>query len=172
VRRGDEDDVHESDYHRSRMNPSARARRITALLSSALVAASLRADAGTVGPPVTRPDAGATSLRGDFTFANIVTQPPVWQPTAVRFLRQRSNAFRFCYERALEINPTLSGRLEIHAEIAASGRVANAEVHGGAFSSSDVPSCAAAAVRQIVFPAATTADPRTLEVTLLYRHRT
>ncbi len=68
-------------------------------------------------------------------------------------LRAKGGQARGCYERALRLNPTLSGRITVAARIGAQGQVCSANVAQNTLGDSSVATCVAQMFRSGKFPA-------------------
>jgi hypothetical protein len=66
-----------------------------------------------------------------------------------RVLRRNANQLRYCYEKQLQVNPTLRGLLVIKLVIDAEGKVTSASASG---LHKDVEACAATRARTWLFP--------------------
>jgi TonB family protein len=69
-----------------------------------------------------------------------------------RVLRQNLGAFRYCYQKELTINPTVTGRVAIRFIISASGAVTMAN-KSQSTGDQTLDDCAVARIRTLVFPA-------------------
>lgn len=67
-----------------------------------------------------------------------------------RYLRRELAKFRYCFERALQVNPGLGGVLRVQFRVLADGRVTKVRVEGVA---DDIENCAAGVVRRLRLPA-------------------
>jgi hypothetical protein len=70
-----------------------------------------------------------------------------------RIVRQHVNEVRYCYERALQRQPALQGRVGIRFRIAPDGRVQQSEAASSTVADPAVGRCIADAVRRFTFPA-------------------
>src|SRR5262249_22921923 len=75
---------------------------------------------------------GPGASRARVALAEVTTTGGVERDVADKALRARLATFRFCYQRALERDPTVAGLLEITVEGKATGEVAKATVKGPA----------------------------------------
>ncbi len=69
-----------------------------------------------------------------------------------RFIRQKIREIRFCYERELTANATLSGRVAIVFQINSQGGVILSAVKESTLGNPNVETCIARVVRRITFP--------------------
>ena len=69
-----------------------------------------------------------------------------------RFIRQKIREIRFCYERELAANTTLSGRVAIMFQINSQGGVILSAVKESTLRNPNVETCIASVVRRITFP--------------------
>jgi Ca-activated chloride channel family protein len=70
-----------------------------------------------------------------------------------RVIRSRKNAVRFCYERELQRDPKLAGRLVIELTISPQGDVTKARVKEDTLQNKGVASCVLAKMKTLRFPA-------------------
>ena len=70
-----------------------------------------------------------------------------------RILVRHTNELRFCYERGLVRNPTLSGRVSLRLVIAPSGTTSSATVASSTLGDATVDACLLSAARRWIFPA-------------------
>ncbi|MEW5737754.1 MAG: AgmX/PglI C-terminal domain-containing protein [Myxococcota bacterium] len=70
----------------------------------------------------------------------------------LRVVRRHQSEIRFCYESALQRQPSLSGKVSVRWVIAPSGEVAVAEISEATLDSVDVQACMLARVRRWRFP--------------------
>ncbi len=87
----------------------------------------------------------------------IADEPPVvhgaLDPALIRaVIRDNRNAIRFCYERQLQIDKTLSGTIRVQFVIAADGTVSMAMVKETTMRNAEVESCIVQKIRSFVFP--------------------
>lgn len=75
-------------------------------------------------------------------------------PPAViqRIVRNNFGRFRYCYQRALDTNPNLQGRVTVRFVISRTGAVSGASA-GGDLPDASVHSCVAASFTGLSFPA-------------------
>jgi len=71
-----------------------------------------------------------------------------------RVIRSRINEIRSCYERALQAEPGLEGRVVVRFVIDASGKVTNATVQESTFDDDVIEKCILAAIERLTFPVA------------------
>ncbi len=69
-----------------------------------------------------------------------------------RVVRKNINAVRFCYEKELIKNPSLSGKVVVKFIIAADGRVQQARIESSTIGNKQVEKCIIYAVRRFKFP--------------------
>ena len=69
-----------------------------------------------------------------------------------RIARAHANELRYCYLRALERRPELSGRLDVDFTIAASGKVTTAKVSRGTLRDDRVDTCVEGSIARWKFP--------------------
>lgn len=70
----------------------------------------------------------------------------------VKRVKSRANAIRFCYERQLQRNPTLSGKVEVYWKITPAGAVTSAKIKSSTLRNGDVEDCVLRQVQKIPFP--------------------
>jgi hypothetical protein len=70
-----------------------------------------------------------------------------------RVIARRQAGFRACYERALQANPALQGRLTLRFTIAATGSVTKVDVVEDTIGSPDVAACSIALAKRLRFSA-------------------
>lgn len=68
-------------------------------------------------------------------------------------VRRHTNEVRFCYERALQQNPNLAGRVMVHFVISPTGTVQSAVARENTVGDPQVGTCVAQAVQRWTFPA-------------------
>ena len=69
-----------------------------------------------------------------------------------RIVRARFNSLRFCYEKGLQTNPTLAGRVAVKFVIDANGAVPTAQDAGSTLSDATVVSCMVGVFKVMQFP--------------------
>ncbi|HUU00998.1 MAG TPA: AgmX/PglI C-terminal domain-containing protein [Myxococcota bacterium] len=69
-----------------------------------------------------------------------------------RVVRKNTNAVKYCYEKELIKNPSLSGKVVVNFIIAADGRVQQARIESSTIGSKQVEKCIIYAVRRFKFP--------------------
>lgn len=69
-----------------------------------------------------------------------------------RYVRRHINQIRFCYERELQSQPNLAGRVNIRFVISPSGAVSSSNVASSTIGNAQVEQCVARAVQRIPFP--------------------
>lgn len=90
--------------------------------------------------------------RGEVTIADPIVKSAggkVDRTIVKRYLRRELAKFRYCYERALQVNPALGGVLRVQFRVLADGRVARVRVEGVA---NDIENCVAGVVRRLRLP--------------------
>jgi len=92
-------------------------------------------------------------VRGRVRAANPSVAGSLDRSVIVRVIRSRTNAFRACYERQLQRQPNLGGRLSIAFTIGASGRVTSARVQSSTVGNGSVEACLVRQVQRMRFPA-------------------
>lgn len=70
-----------------------------------------------------------------------------------RVIRQHRNEIKFCYEKELQKNKKLAGRITVSFTIAASGSVIIAKVKSSTIKNASVENCVTGKIRRWVFPA-------------------
>ena len=71
---------------------------------------------------------------------------------SARVVRRRSGAIRSCYQRRLQVKPTLSGKITARWQIAQSGRVASASTVQDTIRDGAVTQCIMRVLRRMTFP--------------------
>ncbi len=69
-----------------------------------------------------------------------------------RVVRQHRNEVRYCYEKELQKDPNLGGKVDVKFVIAATGKVQSAVVAGSTMGNAAVEGCIAKKVKRWVFP--------------------
>lgn len=69
-----------------------------------------------------------------------------------RTIRRHLNEVRYCYQRELQVDPNLSGRVVVHFTISATGRVVLSRVKSSTVARASVGHCISRAVRRWSFP--------------------
>lgn len=69
-----------------------------------------------------------------------------------RIVRQRLSLIRYCYEKAMERDPTIGGKIAVKFTINATGAVSQAAAGDTTISDATMVSCVVAAVRGLSFP--------------------
>jgi TonB family protein len=69
-----------------------------------------------------------------------------------RIIRRQINAFRGCYERELQSNPNLAGKVVVKFIIDGSGKVTNAAIAESTLNNEKVEQCLLKAIRRLTFP--------------------
>lgn len=70
-----------------------------------------------------------------------------------RYIRQKVSQIKFCYEKELTANATLSGRLSVMFAINRAGAVTSSTVKDSTIGNANVENCIARVVQRITFPA-------------------
>ncbi len=70
-----------------------------------------------------------------------------------RIMRASAPRFRFCYQKALQADPTLAGRITVRFVIDRSGAVPSAKDAGSTLASPEVVSCVLSVITTLSFPA-------------------
>ena len=68
-------------------------------------------------------------------------------------VKARAGVFKACYQKELNRQPGLGGKLVIHFVIAADGSVKNASTQGGTLRNDGVESCVKSNIMRLKFPA-------------------
>ncbi|MEM7609136.1 MAG: AgmX/PglI C-terminal domain-containing protein [Myxococcota bacterium] len=74
--------------------------------------------------------------------------------TIRRVMRRHHNEFRFCFQRSLQTNPDLEGRVTTRFVISPNGAVAAATIQSSSLRHAETESCVRDVVRRVTFPAA------------------
>jgi pSer/pThr/pTyr-binding forkhead associated (FHA) protein len=98
-------------------------------------------DLGGRGKGTTRIVPGRTIIKGSLTKEEIG-----------RVIRRNLARFKFCYEKQLNANPNLSGKISVYFTIAPTGSVANASVRETTMNDANVESCVEKVMRSLQFP--------------------
>jgi TonB family protein len=69
-----------------------------------------------------------------------------------RYIRDRLNAIRACYERELKRNPSLKGKVVIRFNITPAGRAGDVRIEENSLGSPDVAACISGLMRSWIFP--------------------
>jgi len=69
-----------------------------------------------------------------------------------RVMKSRRGAFKFCYQRSLQMNPSLTGKIVTRFRINDEGSVTNALVLSNTMDDRNVPKCLIANVKKLKFP--------------------
>lgn len=77
---------------------------------------------------------------------------PIDRDIVRRIVRAHINEVRYCYNKALAVDPNTSGRMVIEFEILDTGKVGAAAIHRSTVSDPQVAECTVAAVRRWTFP--------------------
>lgn len=75
------------------------------------------------------------------------------RPDIARVMRRNEARFKYCYERQLQANPNLQGKLTIRFRIAPNGQVAGVGIDSSTLEDSAVESCVSKVTRTLSFPA-------------------
>jgi hypothetical protein len=78
--------------------------------------------------------------------------------------------FKACYQKGLNADPTMSGKVVITAKIGPNGEVSSADVASNNGLSSEVTSCIASAVKRAQFD--TQPGPTTLSIPVSFHNQT
>ena len=121
-------------------------------MSGTCVGSTCRGEAGAgggVGMPKLsgRVQRHVTVGRGPDTIAGSLSKEVIR-----RHIRQKIAQIRFCYEKALASNETLSGRVQVMFMINGSGAVTSAVVKDSTLGNREAEQCIAGVVRRITFP--------------------
>jgi len=118
---------------------------------------ALHRDAG--APEAGAPDAGATDAGG----AGLISNADV----VVASLKGK---FRDCYQRGLQADPTMAGRVLISAKVDPDGGVVSSDIASVAGLSNDVASCIAGVVKAATFsPPRSGAGASTLQIPVTFK---
>jgi hypothetical protein len=69
-----------------------------------------------------------------------------------RVMKSRRGAFKFCYQRSLQMNPSLSGKITTRFRINDEGRVTAATVLSNTMDDRTVPKCLISNLKKLTFP--------------------
>lgn len=69
-----------------------------------------------------------------------------------RVIRRNLPRFKYCYEKQLNANPNLAGKVSVYFTIAPTGSVANASVSESSMGDATVESCVASVMKSLKFP--------------------
>jgi hypothetical protein len=98
-------------------------------------------DLGGRGKGTTRIVPGRTIIQGSLTKEEIG-----------RVIRRNLARFKYCYEKQLNANPNLSGKISVYFTIAPTGAVAQASVRETSMNDQNVESCVLTVMRSLKFP--------------------
>jgi TonB family protein len=98
-------------------------------------------DLGGRGKGTTRVVPGKTIIQGSLSREEIG-----------RVIRAHLNRFKYCYEKQLNANPNLSGKISVYFTIAPNGAVASASVRETSMNDRNVEECALTVMRSLKFP--------------------
>ncbi len=98
-------------------------------------------DLGGRGKGTTRIVPGRTIIKGSLSKEEIG-----------RVIRRNLARFKYCYEKQLNSNPNLSGKISIYFTIAPTGSVARASVRETSMNSANVEACTVKVMRSLKFP--------------------
>jgi TonB family protein len=98
-------------------------------------------DLGGRGKGTTRIVPGKTIIQGSLSKEEIG-----------RVIRRNLARFKYCYEKQLNANPNLSGKISVYFTIAPTGDVAQASVRETSMNDENVESCAVKVMRSLKFP--------------------
>jgi len=98
-------------------------------------------DLGGRGKGRTRIVPGRTIIKGSLSKEEIA-----------RVIRRNFPRFKYCYEKQLNANPNLSGKISIYFTIAPTGSVAKASVRESSMGNATVESCTANVMKSLKFP--------------------
>lgn len=98
-------------------------------------------DLGGRGKGTTRIVPGKTIIQGSLSKEEIG-----------RVIRRNLARFKYCYEKQLNANPNLSGKIAVYFTIAPTGDVASASVRETSMNDENVESCAIKVMRSLKFP--------------------
>lgn len=98
-------------------------------------------DLGGRGKGRTRIVPGRTIIKGSLDKAEIA-----------RVIRQNLNRFKFCYEKELNANPNLAGKIAIYFTIAPTGTVPQASVRETSMNNKTVEDCTVKVMKSLKFP--------------------
>jgi hypothetical protein len=69
-----------------------------------------------------------------------------------RVMKSRRGAFKFCYQRSLQMNPSLEGKIVTRFRINEAGQVSNASVVLDTMKDRNVPKCLVTNIKKLKFP--------------------
>lgn len=98
-------------------------------------------DLGGRGKGTTRIVPGRTIIKGSLSKAEIG-----------RVIRRNLARFKYCYEKQLNANPNLSGKISVYFTIAPTGAVAQASVRETSMNEANVENCVVKVMRSLKFP--------------------
>lgn len=98
-------------------------------------------DLGGRGKGTTRIVPGKTIIQGSLSKEEIG-----------RVIRRNLARFKYCYEKQLNANPNLQGKIAVYFTIAPTGDVASASIRETSMGDENVESCAIKVMRSLVFP--------------------
>lgn len=98
-------------------------------------------DLGGRGKGTTRIVPGRTIIKGSLSKEEIG-----------RVIRRNLARFKYCYEKQLNANPNLAGKISVYFTIAPTGSVASASVRETSMNDKKVESCAVTVMRSLKFP--------------------
>jgi hypothetical protein len=98
-------------------------------------------DLGGRGKGMTRIVPGRTIIQGSLTKEEIG-----------RVIRRNLARFKYCYEKQLNANPNLQGKISVYFSIAPTGAVAQASVRETSMNDQNVESCVLTVMRSLKFP--------------------
>ena len=70
-----------------------------------------------------------------------------------RVMRQKRQAIRYCYEKSLKIDPTMSGKIVVSFVITPEGTVSEASIKSNTLKNEDIKACLLKVIRSMKFPA-------------------
>ncbi|MCK6544328.1 AgmX/PglI C-terminal domain-containing protein [Myxococcota bacterium] len=98
-------------------------------------------DLGGRGKGTTRIVPGKTIIQGSLSREDIA-----------RVIRRNLARFKYCYEKELNANPNLQGKVSVYFTIAPTGSVAEASIRETSMNDQNVESCVEKVMRSLVFP--------------------
>lgn len=96
---------------------------------------------------------GSTSKSPTVQTGTPVVQGSLDKEIIRRIIRRHANRLRFCYEKGLQTNPTLEGRVNVKFVITKDGTVSSAQDAGSTITDQTVVGCVVQAFKQMQFPA-------------------
>jgi hypothetical protein len=96
-------------------------------------------------PPPPAPAPGMTELP-------LVVDGPLDKEIVRRILRQNRNQMRYCYEKSLQRNPSLAGKVTVEFIVNASGEVPVSKLGASALGDSEAEACMVARAKTWTFP--------------------